>query len=64
MKALPLFSLLNQNPMMYFVSLHMFLINEGNGYIYKETKLRSTFTLPVNMVVKWLLHDGNAQLVR
>jgi len=37
MKALPLFSFLNHNPMMYFVLLHMF-VSEGNGYSYRENK--------------------------
>ena len=49
MKALPLFLLLNQYPMMYFVSLHMF-VSERNGYIYGETMVRSTFILPINML--------------
>ena len=49
MKALPIYSFLNQYPMMYFVLLHMF-VNEGNDYIYRETKVRSTFTLLVDML--------------
>ena len=52
MKALSLFSLLKQYPMMYYVSLFMF-VRERNCYIYRKTKVRCTFTLPIN------IKDGN-----
>jgi hypothetical protein len=52
MKALSLFSLLNQCPMMYYVSPRM-LVSERNGYIYWKRKVRCTFTLPIN------IKDGN-----
>jgi len=51
MKVLVLFSLLKLYPMVYYVSLRLFLSGR-NGYVYRKTKERCTFTLPI-------IKDGN-----